>query len=173
MLWAGKARPDIMQFFAKTYSAKVRTVDGYIKDARKINEKRKEAADALRAEKDKEEIEAIAKELGISRKTILAELRKVAFMDVRKLYNEDGTIKKFSDLDDETAGAIAGVEVLEEIAGGEWIGTNRKVRSNSKLTAIETICKLLGYAPQPGAKVKIEEGEGEEKKTVSVTLNLG
>ena len=168
-----KASKEIIRNLTEAYGVSVSCVEKWIKAARPIVAERKERAEAVRAKVDAEEIEAIAKDLGISRRTILAELRKVAYMDVRLLYKEDGTIKKFSELDDETAGAIAGVEVFEEYdARGNYQGTNRKVKSNSKLTAIDQICKIMGYMPQPGVKVKIDEPDGETKKTISVTLNL-
>jgi len=176
MLWAGKTRPDILQFFAERYSAKVRTIDGYIADARLLNEKRREAAEALRAEKDKEEIEAIAKELGITRMSQLAELKKVGYMDPRKLYHDDGSPKEISELDDETAGAIAGIETLEERdpLTRKVIGTTKKIKKEPKLTALSEINRMMGWVTPNTVKVEAEEkgGKGQTAKKISVTLNL-
>lgn len=176
MLWAGKTRPDILQFFAERYSAKVRTIDGYIADARLLNEKRREAAEALRAEKDKEEIEAIAKELGITRMSQLAELKKVGYMDPRKLYHDDGSPKEISQLDDETAGAIAGIETLEERDPftKKVIGTTKKIKKENKLTALSEINRMMGWVTPNTVKVEAEEkgGKGQTAKKISVTLNL-
>lgn len=173
MMYTGKARKEIVGKLTEDYKVSISGVEKWMKAARVIVQQRQQAAEEIRAKVEAEEIEKVAKELGIDRRAVLAELKKVAFLDVRKLYNEDGTIKKFSELDDETAGAIAGVEVFEEYALGEHMGTNRKVKSNSKLTGLDMICKLLGYMPQQGLKAKIEEGEGEQKKIISITLNLG
>jgi len=176
MLWAGKTRPDILQFFAERYSAKVRTIDGYIADARLLNEKRREAAEALRAQKDAEEIEAIAKELGITRMSQLAELKKVGYMDPRKLYHDDGSPKEISELDDETAGAIAGIETLEERDPftRKVIGTTKKIKKENKLTALSEINRMMGWVTPNTVKVEAEEkgGKGQTAKKISVTLNL-
>lgn len=172
LLYAGKARKEICEIITKDYNPSIGTIDKWIQQARAVVAKRTAAAEEIRAKAEAEQIEEIAKELGISRKTILAELRKVAFMDVRKMYKEDGTIKKFSELDDETAGAIAGVEVFEEYEHGEYMGTNRKVRSNSKLTAIAEINKLLGYYPATVVNGKVDPA-GPDGQKFSITLNLG
>lgn len=171
LIYSGKVRKDIVQQFTKEYGLSESAVDKWIKVARVIVETRQQAAEAIRVKVEAEEIEKVAKELGIDRRAVLAEYKKVAFMDVRRLYNEDGTIKKFSELDDETAGAIAGVEVFEEYVQGEHMGTNRKVKTNPKLGALDSICKLLGFMPQSNLKLKTEDEGGV--KTVSITLNLG
>src|SRR5258708_6262828 len=54
---------------------------------------------------------------GLTADRVLEELTKIAFFDPRKLFREDGTPKHITELDDDTAGAIAGVEVLEEWSG--------------------------------------------------------
>src|SRR5688572_14102051 len=51
---------------------------------------------------------------GITSKRVLEEYAKVAFLDIRKFYTVDGSLKSIHDLDDESAGALAGVEVYEE-----------------------------------------------------------
>jgi phage terminase small subunit len=176
MLWAGKTRPDILQLFAKSYSASVRAIDGYIKEARTVNEKRKAAMNTLQAEKDKEEIEAIAKELGLTRRSQLAELKKVGYMDPRKLYHDDGSPKEISELDDETAGAIAGIETLEERdpLTKKVIGTTKKIKKEPKLAALTEINRMMGWVTPATAKVEVDEpgGKGQPAKKISVTLNL-
>lgn len=172
MIYAGKQRKDIMQEFARAYSLKERAIDNYIKYARVIVARRQEAADAIRAKIDAEQTEQIAVELGISRKRVIAEWCKIAFLDIRRLYTDGGSIKSFNELDDDTAGAIAGVEVFEEHASdGEHLGTNRKVKMNPKTTALIELGKILGYTPQPG--LKIEAKDEQTGKSFKITLNLG
>ena len=176
MLWAGKTRPDILQFFAKSYSASVRAIDGYIKDARTVNEKRKEAMNALQAEKDRELIEKIAEELGLTKRSQLAELKKVGYMDPRKLYHDDGSPKEVSELDDETAGAIAGIETLEERdpITKKVIGTTKKIKKENKLTALSEINKMMGWVTPTSVKAELNEpgSKGQPPKMISITLNL-
>lgn len=174
MLYAGRQRKEIMQEFARAYSLKERAIDNYIKLARAIVTKRQEAADAIRAKVDAEQTEEIARELGVSRKRVIAEWCKIAFLDIRRLYTEGGAIKQFHELDDETAGAIGGVEVFEEYQHGEHLGTNRKVKMSPKTTALIELGKILGYTPQPGLKLEAkEEDRNGNKKSWSITLDLG
>jgi phage terminase small subunit len=51
--------------------------------------------------------------LDFSAEKVLEGLAKLAFFDIRKLYNEDGSLKPITELDDQTAGAICGIEVEE------------------------------------------------------------
>lgn len=175
LLYAGKTRKEILQTFAAKYKASARGIDNWIKDARVVVSQRQEKAEEVRAKVEAQEIEAVAKELGIDRRSQLAELKKVGYMDARKLYNPDGTPKEVTELDDDTAGAIAGIEIFEEIdpLTKRKIGTTRKVKKEPKLTALAEINKMMGYYPATaGIKAKIEEGDGDQKKTISVTLNL-
>ena len=48
--------------------------------------------------------------LEISSERVLTELSKLAFFDVRRVFNEDGTLKAISELDSETAASIAGLD---------------------------------------------------------------
>jgi phage terminase small subunit len=57
-------------------------------------------------------IQRIAK-IDFSAEKVLEGLAKLAFFDIRKLYNEDGSLKPITELDDQTAGAICGIEVEE------------------------------------------------------------
>jgi len=176
LLYIGKDRKDIVQEMAKIGKISQSTTDKWIKAARPIVRKRQEAAEALRAQKDAEEIEAIAKELGITRMSQLAELKKVGYMDPRKLYHDDGSPKEISELDDETAGAIAGIETLEERDPftRKVIGTTKKIKKEPKLTALSEINRMMGWVTPNTVKVEAEEkgGKGQTAKKISVTLNL-
>lgn len=59
--------------------------------------------------------------LDLTADRVLTEVMRLGFSDVRKLYREDGSLKKPSEWDDETAAAVAGLEVVE-MAGGAAIG---------------------------------------------------
>lgn len=47
----------------------------------------------------------------ITKERVIIELARVAFFDVRKLFDEDGNGKSITDLDDDTAAAISGVDI--------------------------------------------------------------
>jgi len=82
---------------------------------------------------------------GISKQRVLDEYRKIAFSDVRNILTIDGGLKSIDDLDDDTAGAIAGIESFDEFSrDGEKLGTNRKIKLHDKLRALEALSKHLG-----------------------------
>lgn len=68
-----------------------------------------EIADAIAAaQKDR------ATRTQITADRVLQELGRLAFFDIRKLYNPDGSMKNPAELDDETAAGLAGVDVTEQ-----------------------------------------------------------
>jgi len=99
---------------------------------------------------------------GINKESVLNEYRKIAFSDVRKILTIDGGLKSIDELDDDTAGAIAGIESFDEIERmtGEKLGTNRKIKMHDKLRALEALSKHLG----------LFERDNEQKKPESQIL---
>lgn len=78
--------------------------------------------------------------LNITRERILAELAKIAFSDIRKIFNKNGTLKAIQEIDTDTAVVIASIEV------SEFKGVKTKsIRLSDKIKAIDSICKILGY----------------------------
>lgn len=88
---------------------------------------------------------AEASDLTVER--VLRELSRMAFFDVRKLVNADGSPKQVQELDDDTAAAIGGLEVLEEFEGSgkdrKFIGYTKKYKIADKNSAIEKAMKHL------------------------------
>lgn len=154
LLYAGQSRKEILLFITEKYKASDKTVDNWLKAARPGVAERLAAAAAIRERVDKEETEASAKRLNLSKERLMEELAKVAFQDPRKLYTVDGGLKPIHEWDDETAGAIGTVESFDvktdikeegETVDSITTGTNRKVKSWDKIKAIETLNKMLGY----------------------------
>lgn len=119
--------------------------------------KKEETANAassrmLRNVKVQEYISAKQKEIEerteVTQDMVIKELSKIAFLDIRKLYTEDGLLKNISDMDNDTAGAISSLETLEEYEGygdnRERIGDTRKVKLLDKTKALELLGKHLG-----------------------------
>lgn len=79
----------------------------------------------------------------VSIERTLREAARIAFADIRKVFNEDGTLKKISELDDDTAAALAGFDATTVFGGDEPIDV-RKVRLWSKVDALEKLFKHLG-----------------------------
>lgn len=84
----------------------------------------------------------------ISVKDVLREYKKLGFFDPRKLFDDDGKPIPINQLDDDTAAAIAGLDVLEEYEGhGEertFIGYTKKYKITDKKGALDSIAKHLG-----------------------------
>lgn len=98
--------------------------------------------------------------LEISAERVLQERARLAFFDVRSLFHADGTPKHISELDDDTAAAVAGLDVEQNHIGK---GEDRRIASsvlkykladkNASLTALE---KHLGlYKDDAGDSVPL------------------
>jgi len=113
------------------------------------------------------------RKIGVHSERILTEVARVGLSDLRKLYNEDGSLKLPHEWSDEAAAAIAGVEVLEEFIGKgkarTLVGHTKKVRVFDKVRALELLSKNLGIIGN--GKHRDEDGdEGIER--VLTTLEL-
>jgi phage terminase small subunit len=104
--------------------------------------------------------EAVAKacekvELTVER--TLREVARLAFFDARKLLNEDGSPKQLSEIDDDTAASIAGVELLEEYEGSgenrKLVGYVKKFKIADKNAALEKAMKHLALYEKHNAQI--------------------
>lgn len=90
-----------------------------------------------------------ADKLEITRERVLMEYARLAFADPRKFFREDGTVKHPTELDDDTAAALASFEVLEEFAGAGpnryQIGDTKKVKWTDKKAALDSIARMMGF----------------------------
>lgn len=107
---------------------------------------------------------------GITQARVLEEFAKIAFFDIRKIYGDDGQLLPISEIDDQSAAAICGVESYEEKAQAgeeEFVtGVVRKVKITDKIKALENLGKHLGiYGKDNSQQNKIvikEVGYGDE-----------
>ena len=78
----------------------------------------------------------------------LLEASRLALFDPRKLFFDDGTPKPITALDDDTAAALAGLEVVEEFEGSgedrKFIGYTKKYKVADKNSALEKLFKHHG-----------------------------
>jgi phage terminase small subunit len=101
-------------------------------------------------------IEAKRKELaaglGITREKVLQEMAKLAFSDVRKLFDAHGQLLHPTKWPEEAAGAVAGMDLVEEWGekkdgdGKEVIGYTKKLKLWDKGKQLENLLKHLGMA---------------------------
>ena len=90
---------------------------------------------------------------------VLRELARIGFFDIRKALNADGSLKPLDQLDDDTAVAIAGIEIVEmRDREGNVIGPIKKIRLADKLAALNKLAKHLGLLDQ---KLTLEKGPGD------------
>lgn len=83
--------------------------------------------------------------VGIAADRLLQELARVAFFDPRKAFNDDGSMKPLSELDDDTAAAIAGLDLAEiRDSEGQPIGVLKKIKIADKLVALDKLARHLG-----------------------------
>ena len=90
----------------------------------------------------------LAKKYSLTIDSVIGELSKIVHADLRKVFNENGSMKPIADWPDDMAGAIGSVEV-EELFGGDgkdrqMIGYTKKVKLWDKNTALEKAMKHLG-----------------------------
>ena len=78
----------------------------------------------------------------LSAERVLLEASRLALYDIRRLYNADGTMKAITELDDDTAAAIVGIDVIE--VGGEEPSITKKYKLADKNSALERLFKHLG-----------------------------
>lgn len=117
--------------------------------------------------------EEIEKRTEVTQDMVIKELAKIAFLDIRKLYTENGQLRNVADIDDDTAGAISSLETLEEYNGygddREKIGDTQKVKLLDKTKALELLGRHLGIFND---KLDVNVKEKEEKKNaISDILN--
>lgn len=96
--------------------------------------------------------------LDISVERTLNEVGRLAFLDVRKMFESDGSLKQIDKIDDDTAACISGLEVSDIWDSGEGeqksiIGTLKKVKLSDKGAALD---KLMRYHSLYSDKVEVD-----------------
>lgn len=118
-----------------------------------------------------------ARKLEITRERVLREYARLAFFDPRELFLEDGKPRDISQLDQDTAAALVGLDVLEVYEGtGEnrrLAGCTKKYKLANKLGALDSLGKHLGLfstgaaaaVPENNLLEALEARAGEELDT--------
>lgn len=91
---------------------------------------------------------------------IVREIARLAFSDVRKAVNQDGSLKPLHELDDDTAASIASIETLEQYEGtGEnrkLVGYTKKLKLWDKNSALDKLCRRFGLYADTKISLKNE-----------------
>jgi len=172
-IFDGKKRNEIVEHCTSAYNISVGFVDKCIKPAKLISSERfKEAESATRA-MIREGREEMVNRLGLSQEAILSEYKKLAFFDLRKVYDDKNALIDVKDFDDASAAAVSGIEVLEEFEGAgaerRHIGNTVKLKISDKKAALDSICKVLGYVAP--SKVAATDPDGNEAVKQVIIIN--
>lgn len=96
------------------------------------------------AKRQDERLEAME----LTKERVNREIARIAFFDPRKMFDDKGNPKPVTELDDDTAAAIAGLDILEQFEGsGEdrvFIGYVKKYKIADKNSALDKAAKILG-----------------------------
>lgn len=81
--------------------------------------------------------------IGLSAERVLDELRRLAFSDVRHLFDAQGNLKPLADLSPDESAAIASVEVVikNAAAGDQHTDTVHKIKHWDKVRSLEMLAK--------------------------------
>jgi phage terminase small subunit len=132
------------------------------------------ASQLLTKVKVREELERIlaklSEKLELSAERVLRELARLAFLDPRKLFREDGSLKPITELDDDTAAALASMEIerrYEHYAKGQA----RNTRTVTKIKFADTVraLELLGrHLKLFTDKVEVSRFEGLAERLAAI-----
>jgi phage terminase small subunit len=79
---------------------------------------------------------------------VLKEYAKLGFFDPRNLFDADGKPKDITELDDETAAALAGLDIQEVYEGfgddRKFVGYTKKYKLTDKKAALDSMARYLG-----------------------------
>lgn len=90
----------------------------------------------------------VIEKMELTTERTLREIARLAYVDPRKFFHADGRPKEITELDDDTAAALAGMEVTEEWTGSgadrQIAGVTKKYKLADKNAALEKAMKHLG-----------------------------
>jgi phage terminase small subunit len=91
----------------------------------------------------------------ITQERVMQEIGRLALSNVKRLYNEDGTLKAVHELDDEVAATIASVELDEVYHGKKVFVKSKKVKMWNKEKALEMLAKHFGIYEDPSTTLNL------------------
>lgn len=104
----------------------------------------------------------------LSTERTLQEVARLAYFDPRKLFDETGRPKPITELDDDTAAALAGIEVVDKyekpVAGAQGgnVSTVLKYKLANKAGALEIAMRHLGLYERDNKQRSLLEGADRE-----------
>lgn len=95
----------------------------------------------------------------ITQDMVLREMSKLAFFDIRKMFDKNGKPLDISALDADTAAALVGLDVQDVTDNdGNYIGFVKKYKMADKIRALELLGKHLGaWEPRDKQQTAVED----------------
>jgi phage terminase small subunit len=94
----------------------------------------------------------LASRVGLTAERVLRERMRIAFFDPRQLLDSEGNPKPLHELDEATAAAVAGLDVVQMTGGNETPGVIsfvKKYKLAAKDTSLAALEKYLGLNEKP------------------------
>lgn len=108
-------------------------------------------------------LEEIHKEARIEATDIRRELARIGFSDIRKIFDEQGRLKRPEDWDDEVAAAVSSVEVVTKSLGDGEVEYVHKIKTWDKKGSLELLGKELKMFTE---KVEASNPDGTLRPTI-------
>jgi len=103
----------------------------------------------------KELQQKVAGKLEITAERTIAEIARIAFGNVPSLFNQDGTLKKFSELTSDQIALFSSIESDEKNIGSKRTGITKKIKVWDKTKALEMLAKHFGLFEKDNAQQNI------------------
>jgi phage terminase small subunit len=102
-----------------------------------------------------ETVAAKIEKAGLSAERVLEEIRRLAFFDIRRLYDASGKLKAIKDLSDDEAAALVSIDIVHEHANGcdDHLETVIRVRLHDKIRALDMLAKHFALLKKHGARM--------------------
>jgi hypothetical protein len=110
-------------------------------------------------------------EFNVTKGKILKRWDRISSFDARKLFDDYGDLLPLGELDDDTVGAIAGIEVEEKVLGEQMLTRIKKIKIADRNAANSGMAKMLGY--NAAEKVQHEVGESFYEMLKRTSANSG
>lgn len=93
----------------------------------------------------KDRRDELSRKTEVTQERIVLEMSRLAFMDIRNLFNADGSPVPIKQLSDAAAAGIAGIDVVSIGNNDVGIGHVIKYKLPDKNKALENLARILGY----------------------------
>lgn len=152
------------KLFVKEYLVDYHGENAAIRAGFTAKSARSQASKMLSMPKIQKELKAqqskLTKKLEISATRVLEELGRVAFSDIRTLFDDDGNLLKITDLDKDTTATLAGLDITTTHGAKNEDGTDTveqtyKFKQWDKIAALEKLARHLGMFKEDGTSLNI------------------